>query len=149
MAKGIQYSFHYAAGPLSVIRALTEEDAIRKWWTQDAEVIGSRIVVKWQGLSWTMEMEAQKSDGGHKVIWFCHKSGVQSASSEGSIISFDLVPDDHGTRLDFNHSANTDPAGNMCFPEWHYYLGNSLKAYVETGQGMPYQEKPAPQSQRR
>jgi hypothetical protein len=54
---------------------------------------------------------------------------------------FKLTPDESGTKVDFTQSDYKEsPCFNVCNEGWKYFLGTSLKSYLETGKGMLYPE---------
>ncbi|GAE52842.1 hypothetical protein XPU_4374 [Xanthomonas arboricola pv. pruni str. MAFF 311562] len=51
---------------------------------------------------------------------------------------FDLRSTSQGTQVEFEHSGYRDsPCKEACARGWRFFLGSSLKRYVETGEGMP------------
>jgi hypothetical protein len=68
---------------------------------------------------------------------------LDTTAWEGTVMRFDLLSTSDGTRLDFVQSGYRDsPCFEVCAQGWQFFLGSSLKRYVETGQGMPYPDMP-------
>ena len=77
---------------------------------------------------------------GNQVSWNCVKSNMQNTDAwEGSTILFSLKKENGGTKLLFTHSDyKASPCYEVCSEGWNFVLGTSLKAYLESGKGMPY-----------
>jgi len=139
MNKEIQHTFHFKSDPASIKRALTEEKPLQLWWTEDVKLSKGHGIFEWRGYQWTVELDILPSSNEKTIIWACTKSNMQGTDAwEGSTMTFQLFPDAYGTRVEFLHSDYKDaPCYDACFGGWHYVLGVSLKAYLETGKGMP------------
>jgi hypothetical protein len=71
------------------------------------------------------------------------KSNRQNTNAwEGTTITFTLTPAQHHTQLlDAAHTGYREsPCYEVCRQAWEYFIGTSLKQYLETGKGMPYPE---------
>jgi uncharacterized protein YndB with AHSA1/START domain len=137
----IQHTFHFSSTPAAIIRALIREDQIQKWWTKDASIISRNGLFQWEGHGWTVELGI-KSPNDHSVIWSCTRSNMQNTNAwEGSTMMFELIKDESGTKVEFTHSNYQDsPCFKVCSDGWNYFLGTSLKSFLETGKGFPYPE---------
>lgn len=124
------------------MNALTEAHHIQKWWTKDAAIKNGKGVFKWEGYGWTVELTMEKPKHDNTVTWTCTKSNMQNTHAwEGTTILFKLSPEDLGTKVDFTQSNYKDsPCYDVCSEGWKYFVGISLKGYLETGKGMPYPE---------
>jgi hypothetical protein len=61
---------------------------------------------------------------------------------EGSRLLFSISPAENGSALEFKQTGyKQSPCHKVCTAGWHFVLGKSLKAYLETGKGMPYESK--------
>ena len=128
--------------PAKVYAALTEQDDLRAWWTERATAspeVGSEAVFPFEGGMIVFKMKVEELDPGSRVAWAAVDSPVPGWP--GTTVTYDLSTDDAGTRLLFGHRGW--PSIEGAFPSinyaWAGYL-QSLKAYVETGTGMPHQE---------
>lgn len=135
----IQHTFHFSSTPAAIIRALIREDQIQQWWTTDASILSRHGLFQWMDKGWTVELGI-KSPNDHSVIWTCTKSNMQNTNAwEGSTMAFELIKDENGTKMDFTHANYQDsPCYEACSDGWKYFLGTSLKSFLETGKGFPY-----------
>jgi hypothetical protein len=76
------------------------------------------------------------------VTWHCLRSNMQGTNAwEGTNISFKLSPVPGGTRIEFAQTGYRDsPCFETCVGGWAFFVGTSLKQYLETGKGIPYPE---------
>jgi hypothetical protein len=76
------------------------------------------------------------------VTWTWTKSNMQHTNAwEGTTITFTLTPAQHHTQRDVAHTGYREsPCYEVCRQGWEYFIGTSLKQYLETGKGMPYPE---------
>lgn len=144
MPKEIRQSFFIDAPPGEVGDALMREEHLQRWWTSEARVNGNAAVLGWSGHGWVVELQMTRSPGGHIVAWACTRSNMQNTDAwEGTTITFSLVPQARGTRVDFSQTGYREsPCYDACSRGWEFFLGTSLKRYLETGTGMPYPEMP-------
>jgi uncharacterized protein YndB with AHSA1/START domain len=142
MSKEIRHSFLIGTSPDAIASALMEAEQIQRWWTQDARIQGNKLVVSWSGYGWEVTLEPEYDMPGQKVAWKCVKSNMQNTDAwEGTVITFVLKPDDEGTRIEFSQSGYREsPCYDVCVQGWEFFVGTSLKQYVETGKGIPYPE---------
>ncbi|MDQ2904086.1 MAG: SRPBCC domain-containing protein [Chloroflexota bacterium] len=72
---------------------------------------------------------------GEKVRWLSRQGPPQWA---GTSVTWNLTPVQNGTKLVFTHDgfAQVDEAYKKIQGNWEYFL-DSLKSYLETGQGTP------------
>jgi hypothetical protein len=138
MTKNISHTFHFKARPDAILKALTDGGEISRWWTAESRLADGKGRFDWSVLGFSVELEIEKADE-DGVIWHCTKSNMQNTSAwEDTRMVFAFFPDQHGTRVEFEHRDYRDsPCYGTCFAGWHYVLGKSLKALLETGTGMP------------
>jgi uncharacterized protein YndB with AHSA1/START domain len=128
------------AAPENVFRALTLSEGIASWWSNRVTAepkVGSIVEVRWQN-GGVMKFEVTDLEVGKKVHWKCQLS---PHDWEGSTVTWDLTPASNGTKLLFGQHNLTVGATGYSIEEtrsgWEYFLP-SLKAYLETGKGIPY-----------
>ena len=82
-----------------------------------------------------MKMQITDLKPNSRVDWKVLQSGPDW---EGTRITWDLTPDDKGTKILFGHRDWTITNGSYASVNynWGYFL-TSLKAYLETGKGTP------------
>jgi hypothetical protein len=126
----------------AVLAALVTEEHIRNWWTKEARVVDGKGTFGWSGHGWGVDLDMDHDIAARRVVWKCTRSNMQNTDAwEGTTITFDLVPDDRGTRIDFAQTGyRSSPCFEVCDRGWAYFVGTSLKQYVETGKGIPYPE---------
>ena len=129
-----------AAAPGRVFNALTLQDEIGHWWTNDLNVtpeVGS--LAEFRFGEWgdsVLRFEIAALDEASKVHWIHRLSPV--AQWAGTSVTWQLEPVHSGTRLLFTHDgfARVDEVYEQTRGNWKYFLA-SLKSYLEIGQGTP------------
>jgi len=129
-----------AAAPGSVYNALTLQDEIARWWTNDLNVtpeVGS--IAEFRFGEWgdfVLRFEVAELDEGSKVHWISRLSPV--AQWAGTSVIWQLTPVHNGTTVVFTHDgfAQVDEVYEQTQGNWKYFLA-SLKSYLETGKGTP------------
>ena len=106
--------------------------------------MGERVCLDWSGHGWQVELRIDGGADHRQVCWRCERSNMLDTTAwEGTVMRFDLLSTSDGTRLDFVQSGYRDsPCFEVCAQGWQFFLGSSLKRYVETGQGVPYPDMP-------
>jgi uncharacterized protein YndB with AHSA1/START domain len=142
MGGDIHHTFVIAAAPGAVADALMQEEAIRQWWTTEAGVRDGVGVMGWSGYGWEVELAMSYDPPVPEVTWRCTRSNMQNTSAwEGTTIRFALVPHGTGTRVEFSQTGYREsPCRDICNQGWAFFVGTSLKQYLETGRGIPYPE---------
>lgn len=145
MSPDIRQQFHIAAAPEVVASALTQPTHLARWWTREVEGRDGHLRLDWSGHGWVVELDVLHEPERRRVVWHCTRSNLlDSEAWKGSSMCFSLQPTASGTRIEFSHEDYPDsPCQPMCERGWAFFLGTSLKRYLETGQGMPYPDMPA------
>lgn len=140
MTHEIRHSIFIGATPETVVAALMDQAHIRNWWTRQAHVNDGHGRFGWSGHGWQVELEMAQHATAPQVVWTCRRSNMQNTHAwEGTTMQFALVAEGDGTRVEFAHTGyRSSPCFQACEQGWAYFLGTSLKQYLETGQGMPY-----------
>ena len=128
-----------AAAPGRVFKALTHQDEIAHWWTNDLSAkpeVGS--LAEFRFTRWgagVLQFEVAELDAGEKVRWISRQGPPQWA---GTSVTWQLTPVQNGTKLVFTHDgfAQVDEVYEQTRGNWEYFL-DSLKSYLETGKGTP------------
>ena len=122
--------------PQTLYAALTTEEGLANWWakqtTAKAEV---GFVNTFTFGSFVNKMQVTQLDAPKKVAWRCIDS---LAEWVGTTISFDLEQRDQKVLLRFTQAGWPEATDLFagCTYDWARFL-SSLKAYCETGSGMP------------
>ncbi|HEX6481124.1 MAG TPA: SRPBCC domain-containing protein [Ktedonobacteraceae bacterium] len=129
-----------AAAPGSVFNALTRQDELASWWTNDLNAkpeVGSLAEFRFgEWGDFVLRFEVAELDEGSKVHWISRLSPM--AHWAGTSITWQLTPVQNGTQVVFNHDgfAQVDEVYEQARGNWEYFL-DSLKSYLETGKGTP------------
>ncbi|HLW03661.1 MAG TPA: SRPBCC domain-containing protein [Ktedonobacterales bacterium] len=126
------------AAPQRIWSALTQPDEIVRWWAEEARVapeVGALGEFRFRPPAGTLQFEVAELESGKRVHWI---SRLGPPSWAGTDVTWNLEPVQKGTRLVFTHEgfAQVDAAYERAQENWAYFL-NSLKSYLETGQGTP------------
>ena len=127
-----------AAAPERVWGALTQQDEIVRWWSDEARVkpeVGSVGEFRFRPPAGVLQFEVAELDEGSKVHWVS-RNGPPSWA--GTSVTWQLTPVQNGTQVIFTHDgfAQVDGSYEQTRGNWEYFL-DSLKSYLETGKGTP------------
>lgn len=130
--------------PARVYAAVTQERGLKAWWTPMVEAkpeIGSVAKFRFGDGEHGPDMEIKALETDRKAVWEC-TGGIDDWI--GTELSFDIQPSDKGSVLRFRHSgwATASDFYGHCNCKWGFFLGVSLKSYLETGKGRPSPEDP-------
>ncbi|CAD7374299.1 SRPBCC family protein [Xanthomonas arboricola] len=139
MNREIRHSVVIAAAPEVVCAALSEPRQLARWWTREVSLVEDRVRLDWSRQGWRVELSIDDGADYRLVRWRCHASNMLDTDAwKGTVMRFDLRPTSQGTQVEFEHSGYRDsPCKEACARGWRFFLGSSLKRYVETGEGMP------------
>lgn len=126
------------ASPENIYEALTTDDGLTKWWTNDisgAGEVGSTIQFRFNGRG--PDFTVTKLIPNKAVCW--QHSGNVPESWMGTDISFQLEAQEGQTFVRFTHSNWKETTDFMahCSTKWAVFL-LSLKDAVEIGKGKPF-----------
>ena len=150
-AKDYQQILTVAQPPAVVYGALTAH--IADWWSRDfkgdAALPGSSFDIAFGQTRKTFRIT--EAIPGQSIVWEClqahiaHPALSDKAEWVGTKISWCLSAEETGTVIRFRHEGLQPrlECYEICEAGWDHFLG-SLKAYIDTGKGVPY-ERPAPQ----
>jgi len=127
------------AAPGCVFNALTLQDELARWWTNDLNVtpeVGSFAEFRFGEWGAALRFEVAELDEGSKVRWIHRLSPV--AQWAGTSVTWQLTPVHNGTTVVFNHDgfAQVDEVYEQTREKWEDIL-DSLKSFLETGKGTP------------
>jgi uncharacterized protein YndB with AHSA1/START domain len=146
----IIYMFSIDRPPARVFEALTEPKHIGNWWTPDTtsdQKVGGYARFEFRGLDGDLHgyshMRIEKMVPDKLVEWKVVDQNYQGVNDWiGTTIRFRLTDNGRGgTNVDFAHTEWKDKQGSFdrCNDGWAHVLETSLKGYLETGRGQPYQ----------
>ena len=126
------------ASAADTYQALTTIDGLAGWWTDDTHgetAVGDVIAFRF-GTGGGFDMKIVDLQPDVRVVW-----EVVDGPEEwlGTVISFDLLPDEGYTIVMFRHAGWAAPVPFMhhCSTKWGVFL-MSLKSWLETGTGAAY-----------
>lgn len=127
------------SSPEKVYRALTDQGGLSAWWTDatSEEKVGSIAEFSFgPDGAHKVNMQITEMVPNEKVAWNC-VAGPWEHTDE---FSFEIKPDERGAVVNFANRGWVEPSEFYmhCNSKWGFFLGVSLKDYLETGQGRPH-----------
>lgn len=124
-----------------VLAALTTKNGLQGWWSKDCDVgegEGAAHELRFEkgGQKVVMKFVVEKADAGG-VRWRCTDNG--NPVWKNTTLEWTWSADGGGTKIDFAHAGfeeDQSPPYQMTVEGWGHFM-NSLKAYLDDGQGMP------------
>ncbi|MCE4364529.1 SRPBCC family protein [Xanthomonas hortorum] len=146
MNREIRHSIVIAAAPEVVSAALSEPRQLARWWTREVSLGNGRVRLDWSRQGWRGELSIDEGADHRLVCWRCHDSNMLDSDAwKGTVMRFELHSTSQGTQVEFVQSGYREsPCKEACARGWRFFLGSSLKRYVETGEGMPSADMLAP-----
>ena len=131
--------FTTPARPERVFNALTQQDEIAQWWTDDLSIkpeVG--FVAEFRFQKWgagTLRFEIAELHEGENISWISRNGPPAWLDTS---VTWQLIPIQEGTRLVFTHEGFhlVNETYEATRKNWEYFLG-SLKSYLEKGRGTP------------
>lgn len=137
------------APPEKVYAALSSQEGLTKWWTEDCEFEAAKdgiAIFRFGKTHCTFLIESMTPE--KELVWRCtdqyqHLPGILNKTDEwvGTTVTFSLLPEGEATtELAFRHDGLTPnlECYGICAAGWDHFLGTSLKQFVETGKGDPF-----------
>jgi len=150
--KNYTRKMHVNASPRVIYQALTE--GFEQWWTTACgnvfKQMGDRIKFTFPPLVSYWTLEAKVLQPNERVELECveayHEFGDQQDTPKqewlGTNMIWTIMPQDDHTDIHFTHNGLT-PALHcfeVCEAGWDMFFVSSLKAYLDTGVGTPFNE---------
>ena len=138
--------------PASVLyEAISGAEGPKHWWTKFARCtdrVGEISEFPFPQAGFFAAMKIRRLEPSRLVEWECVEQ-VHSKETgwadlhdwQGTTVRFEIEPKGDGaSTLRFEHVGLSPvlECYETCDSAWRYYVGDSLKAYVETGQGKPF-----------
>lgn len=134
----ILFDLDIAAPPVKIRRALSTEDGIKSWWTQDATFGDGETPVMTLGFPIApMPFEVRLDEASdERVHWT--SVGDFPPHWAGTEITWTLTATENGTNVLFNHDGWTDDEGPFAMSAytWGQLMG-TLKSHCESGASVP------------
>ena len=136
-----QHSILIEASPAAVYTALTTLNGLRGWWSEDCDIDGDTIHMRFGPHQ--KDFRVESAQPGREVRWLCTATPGTDRSTDEWVDTqpvFHLRSEGEGTRVDFEHIGllPTLACYDMCDRGWRHFL-ESLRQYATTGRGTPYQ----------
>ena len=131
--------------PEKVFKALVSQ--IELWWGKvdiEYKKVGDLFSVYFGDTEWRFEIIELEQD--KRVVWKCvkahHVDNLDGIKEEwlGTEVVWKLSDQDGSTQLEFEHIGLDQHLNcyGICEAGWNYFIGESLKAFLEKGEGKPY-----------
>lgn len=139
------------ASPEKIYDAITTEKGLQQWWTKQVELyphIGGTGTFTF-GKNVYVVMKIAKLVPGKEIVWKCVEQFMPIKGSEktdewvGTTLRFSIVDNkDETAKISFIHEGITPDTISYknSSKDWNHFF-NSLKLYLETGKGTPYEDK--------
>jgi hypothetical protein len=126
---------------------------VRRWWSGEIEGRTDRqgeiFTYRYQDVHYTKQLISELVPG-RKVVWQildAYLSFTEDPSEwTGTEVVFEVVPKGDQTEIRFSHVGLVPEfeCYDQCSSAWGFYINNSLKSLITTGQGEPNaKEEPA------
>lgn len=146
-AKGYTTSFVVDESPEEVFDAINN---VRGWWSGDidgrTDKLGAEFTYRYKSVHDTTQRITEWVPG-KKVVWHvvdCHIGFVKDTTEwNGTDIVFEIARKKDKTELCFTH-VGLVPAFECyggCSGAWGFYVNDSLRSLITTGQGQPNQQE--------
>jgi hypothetical protein len=136
-------SFAVDQSPEEVFQAVNN---VRGWWSEEIEGSTDRLGAEFRFQYKDIHRSTQKITElmpGRKVIWHVRDSRLNFVADKsewtGTDVVFEIARDGDKTELRFTH-VGLVPAFECyggCSGAWDFYIGNSLRSLITTGEGQP------------
>ena len=130
--------------PEKLYNALTEQSGLSAWWTKAETTAKVGTIASFlfgpEGNQHQCDMKITELTPNKKVVWKC----ISGPWVETKEFSFEIKAHERGSVVLFAHRGWTEPSEFFmhCNCKWGFFLGVSLKNYLETGKGNPHPGDP-------
>ena len=143
-----QTSFSTSASRETSFHAITK--GIDKWWGKvdnAVDKLGDEFSIFFGDTEWCFKITQYVPF--EKLKWHCIKAnhvhtGLQDIQEEwlNTDVKWDLTKAEGKVKITITHKGLTEHLNcfEVCKSGWDYFLLTSLKSYLETGEGTPYNE---------
>lgn len=151
MSENFTLELTFDAPVEQLYQSLASQDGPRQWWTkfcETSDTVGGVSKFRFPKAGFFAHMEITDLRENELVQWKCvdsrHPKDSQFSDLRdwvGTTIRFRCEPvDDKRSRLRFEHVGLTPVLDcyDSCESGWSYYLGESLRALLENGEGKPF-----------
>jgi len=136
-------TFTVDKSPSEVFAAVSQP---RRWWSEDvlgdADRLGAVFYYHYQDIH-RGTFQVTEVVPGKKLVWHTLQNYFNFVADAtewtGTDIVFELSPTTEGTELRFTHVGlkPSEECYQVCHDSWSFYLQQSLKGLIATGEGQP------------
>ena len=126
-----------------VYEALTKEEHVKKWWTPDTSLDSEKGRFEFNPHEDYVVVNVEKSEPNNVVEWKVTDSKMMGTNEWlNTKVIFELSEENGKTNRNFVHEGWKEETKcfESCTGGWNHFM-NSLKSYLETGQGNPFSGK--------
>jgi len=138
----VDHTIEISATPATILAALTTKEGIKAWFTQDCDCNADKreATFRFTKATGTMESTFHLDAADERTVAMTCIATRGNDEWRGTKLSYELSPAGAGTRVRLLHAgfAAKSEVYDNTVKGWAHFLG-SLKQYVETGVGTPYQ----------
>ena len=126
-----------AAAPERVFNALTQQEELAHWWTDDLSMkpeVGYLAEFRF-ATGFFLQFEIMELKANENITWVLRQGPPDWIETN---VTWQLTPIQKGTTLFFMHDGfmQVNNRYEQARKNWSYFL-DSLKSYLETGKGTP------------
>jgi uncharacterized protein YndB with AHSA1/START domain len=143
----IELNLSIRATPDKVYDAITKQEHLSKWWTADCSAepkVGSKARFNFKKANFYNIMEITNLEPNKQVGWKCVEAGDEKSKEwEGTSVIWTIMDNGDGTtKLHLLHKGwkQETELYRACTEGWNHYAGDSLKSYLENGEGKPFSD---------
>ena len=129
--------------PEKLYQALTEQRGLSAWWTKAKTTAKAGALASFRfgpNGDHKVDMKITELVPNERVVWKC----VAGPWVDTKEFSFEIKPHERGSVVQFANRGWAEPSEFFmhCNCKWGFFLGVSLKNYLESGTGKPHPDDP-------
>ena len=127
--------------PIRLYAALTDTTQLSQWWSRSTSTDETVSFFFGPDSDREVKMQILEQHEGERVRWQC----IEGPWVDMGPFEFNIAPDERGSVLLFRH-RDWPEMGDFyghCNAKWGFFLGVSLKSFLETGTGVPHPNEPS------
>ena len=130
----------YNVPPDTLYNAITSSEGLSNWWTTKVDTDSKSYAhFSFGDGSHVVKMNVTQMEPNSLLRWQCAQGPWQ-----GHNFQFAIEPHDKGCVLNFSHQGWEEQSEfyGHCNSKWGFFIGVSLKDFVEHNNGRPHPEEP-------
>lgn len=143
----IKFNIQINTSPEKVYESLTEQKHLAMWWTPDCTAepeVGTDSRFEFNPYGDYIVLIVNKLEANKLVEWKVMDAKMMGTTEWiNTVITFELSEKDGKTELSFIHKGWKEETEcfKKCTDGWNHFVADSLKSYLETGKGKPFNGK--------